>query len=634
MPRLFFLLFLACGRTGFLDAAEPILIQEPAIKPAQRQHWAFQAPIRPAIPSVRMPDWVRTPIDAFILAKLEAANLTPAPEANRLTLLRRITIDLTGLPPTPEEQDAFLTDSRPDAYERVVERLLNSPHYGERWAQHWLDVVRYAESNGYEADAERLHAWRYRDYVVRSFNSDKPFRQFIVEQLAGDLLAQADPTVGPEAWIATGLHRCGPMHFVGGNSDLEVNRQEILTEMVNGVSSAFLGLTIGCARCHDHKFDPISAADYYRLQAFFAGTQLHDRDLAGADEKARYARASAALQAKIGPVRAQVAALDGPYQARLTEAKRAAPEPKYRDALAVPETKRTPEQKQLAAQSAVLVKVTWDEIIAALTPSERRQRQAWRDEIHALETRAAAATRRGLGRGRGRADAHYLRAAARRHETQGRRSPARFSADLGWGNERQERQAANPPRPGQLAGSAGPSVDGPRLGESALGTSFWPRFGGFAQRFRLSRRPANASRTARLAGHGIRAQRRLHQDAAALAGAVGHISASGKNRIEDRSAFGRQSLARPYESAATRRRGDSRPRAGGRRQFESATRRASCCACRWNRPSTLSSSPKANRTAFGASRPMSGNIRGGVFTCLPNATSGNRSWKRSTSQTR
>ncbi|MFL5339361.1 MAG: DUF1549 and DUF1553 domain-containing protein [Gemmataceae bacterium] len=377
------LAFLAFARP--LGADEPVVVQEPAIKPSQRQHWAFRPPIRPAIPAVHAASWLRTPIDAFILAKLEAAGLKPAPEADRLTLLRRVTVDLTGLPPMPEDQDAFLQDQRPDAYEQLVERLLSSPHYGERWAQHWLDVVRYAESNGYEADAERPHAWRYRDYVIRSFNSDKPFRQFVVEQLAGDLGAQADPKVGMDAWIATGLHRCGPMHFVGGNSDAEVSRQEILTEMVNGVGSAFLGLTVGCARCHDHKFDPVSAADYYRLQAFFAATQLTNHELATAEEKAAYAKAVATVQAKIAPLKAKVAALEGPVQARLGEEKKAGLEPKYRDALAVPAAKRSPEQKLLAEQAGVLVKVTWDEIIAALTPADRLQRQGWRNEIHALE---------------------------------------------------------------------------------------------------------------------------------------------------------------------------------------------------------------------------------------------------------
>src|SRR5439155_6504325 len=194
--------------------------------------------------------------------------------------LRRITLDLTGLPPAPFAIREFVQDPRPDAYERVVDRLLASPHYGECWAQHWFDVVRYAESNGYEVDGQRPHAWRYRDYVVEAFNTDKPYDRFLTEQLAGDLLLSGSSHAHTERLIATGFNRCGPVHLVSGNTDPEVNRQEVLTEMTSGGAAAFLGLTVGCARCHDHKFDPISQADYYRLQGFFAVTQTKDIDIA------------------------------------------------------------------------------------------------------------------------------------------------------------------------------------------------------------------------------------------------------------------------------------------------------------------------------------------------------------------
>ena len=206
--------------------------------------------------------------------------------------------------PSPEEQDAFVADSSADAYEKVVDRLLTSPHYGERWAQHWLDAVRFAESNGYEADSDRPHAWRYRDYVARSCNDDKPYDRFLIEQLAGDELAAGkDPRAAAELWIATGLHRCGPVHLVGGNLDAEVIRQEVLTEYVQGVGAAVLGLTVNCARCHDHKFDPISQGDYYRLQAFFAAAQFKEVDLATPDEKKSQAALVAALNEKIKPLR-------------------------------------------------------------------------------------------------------------------------------------------------------------------------------------------------------------------------------------------------------------------------------------------------------------------------------------------
>ncbi|HEY3789705.1 MAG TPA: DUF1549 domain-containing protein, partial [Urbifossiella sp.] len=170
-------------------AADPADYSDPPITANEKAHWSFQPPVRSPVPKVKRADWVKSPIDAFILAKLEAADLSPSPEADRLTLIRRVTLDLIGLPPTPDEVDAFLHDKNPDAYERLVDRLLASPRFGERQAAHWLDVVRFAESNGYEADGERPQAWRYRDFVVRSFNADKPYDRFLTEQIAGDELA-------------------------------------------------------------------------------------------------------------------------------------------------------------------------------------------------------------------------------------------------------------------------------------------------------------------------------------------------------------------------------------------------------------------------------------------------------------
>ena len=352
-----------------------------------RAHWAFQKPTRPALPAVGDPSWVRTPVDAFILARLEKAGLRPAPPADRATLLRRVTLDLTGLPPTPDELDTFLNDTRPGAYERVVERLLASPYYGERWAQHWLDVARYAESNGYEGDAERPHAWRYRDWVIRAFNDDLPYDRFLTEQLAGDLLAKGeDARRHADDLVASGFNRCGPVHVVGGNTDPEVNRLEVLTEMTNEVGSAFLGLTLGCARCHDHKFDPVSQRDYYRLQAFFAAAQPKDIDIATPEEKAAHDRRTADLNAQLAPLRQEVADLEAPYKARLTEAKKGKLEPPYREALATDAKKRTPEQVMLAADAQNMIKITWDELLDALTPADRERRAALRAKIHELET--------------------------------------------------------------------------------------------------------------------------------------------------------------------------------------------------------------------------------------------------------
>jgi hypothetical protein len=364
-------------------AAEPT---EPAITPHDGAHWAFRKPHRPAVPGVQDIAWVSTPIDAFVLARLEKAGLKPSPAAERAALLRRVTIDLTGLPPTPEALDSFLRDTRSDAYARVVERLLSSPQYGECWAQHWLDVVRYAESNGYEIDAERAHAWRYRDYVIRALNEDKPYDRFVTEQLAGDELARGqDLRLAADLMVATGLNRCGPIHLVSGNTDPEVNRQEVLTEMTTAVGAAFLGLTVGCARCHDHKFDPFSQADYYRLQAFFAAAQPRDIDIASPEEEAAHDRRVQSLHALLTPLQKQVADLEAPYRARLTQAKKARLEPRYLEVLAVDPAKRTPRQKQLAAEAGELLKISWDEVVAALTPEDRNHRTALREAIHALE---------------------------------------------------------------------------------------------------------------------------------------------------------------------------------------------------------------------------------------------------------
>jgi hypothetical protein len=341
---------------------------------------------------------MRNPIDAFILAGLERAGLQPAAPAERAALLRRVTLDLTGLPPTPRETEDFLCDGRPDAYEQVVERLLASPHHGERWAQHWLDVVRYAESNGYEADKERPHAWRYRDYVVRSLNEDRPYDRFVTEQVAGDLLAREVVKAGikgpdqaeVDLLVAAGLHRCGPVHLTSGNLDPAVGRQEVLTEMANGIGAAFLGLTIGCARCHDHKFDPVSQADYFRLQTFFSTVEPKEIDIASADERADYQRRSREHELKLAPVRLELAAIDAPYRARLTETKKARLEPAYRDALAVDAKKRTPEQQKLAANAQTLLKVTWDEVVAALTPEDRAHRIQVRQRLHELNAQRPA----------------------------------------------------------------------------------------------------------------------------------------------------------------------------------------------------------------------------------------------------
>ncbi len=225
--------------------------------------WSTQPLRDPRPPRVRDAAWVRNPIDAFVLARLEAAGMRPAPDASREALIRRATFDLTGLPPTFEETQAFLSDRRPDAYERLVDRLLASPRYGERWARYWLDLVRYADTNGYERDAARPFAWKYRDYVIRALNEDKPYDRFVSEQLAGDEL----PDRSEESVVATGFLRMGTWDDEP-NDPLEY-QYERLDDVVHATATAFLGLTVRCARCHDHKFDPIPQKDYYAIAAAF-----------------------------------------------------------------------------------------------------------------------------------------------------------------------------------------------------------------------------------------------------------------------------------------------------------------------------------------------------------------------------
>jgi cytochrome c553 len=225
--------------------------------------WAFQPVRRVDPPTVKQGTWASNPVDRFILARLEKENLKPSPEASKETLLRRVSLDLTGLLPTPKEVQEFVSDTRPDAYERIVDKLLASANYGERWGRHWLDVARYADSDGYTIDAPR-QMWKYRDWVINAFNRDMPFDQFTIEQLAGDMMP--NPTL--DQLVATGFHRNTPSNFEGG-IDFEQYRVEAVVDRVSTTGSAFLGLTVGCARCHDHKFDPISQKEFYQLFAYF-----------------------------------------------------------------------------------------------------------------------------------------------------------------------------------------------------------------------------------------------------------------------------------------------------------------------------------------------------------------------------
>ncbi len=261
-----------------------------AAEPA-RGHWSFQPVQRPPTPPVQGRTWCRSPIDAFVLARLEREGLRPAPPADPATWLRRVTLDLTGLPPTPESMEAFLRDAAHGREARAVEALLASPAHGERWAQHWLDVVRYADTHGFEVNTERPSAWPYRDYVVRAIHDDVPYDRFMREQVCGDLLGE-DAATGFLVTASVLL----PGQVGKDEPSIRLARQDAIDEVVVNVSQAFLGLSIGCARCHDHKFDPVTQADYYAMQALVAGVEYEERDVRGPEADARRADADAIRQ--------------------------------------------------------------------------------------------------------------------------------------------------------------------------------------------------------------------------------------------------------------------------------------------------------------------------------------------------
>jgi len=295
------------------------------VTPEAKEFWSFRPVLRPALPHVEASDWIRQPLDAFVLARLEAERLSPATPASKITLVRRLHHDLTGLPPTPDEVDKFLRDQRPDAYERLVERLLASPRYGERWGRHWLDVVRYGESNSFERDSTKPNVWRFRDYVIAAFNRDMPFDQFIREQLAGDELDE----VTRQTIIATGYYRLG--QWDDEPTDKLQAKYDELDDIISTTSQAFLGLTMNCARCHDHKLDPVPQTNYYSMLAFFHGIlpfrygkETVQTDIADAAQRKAYEAAKRAKEQKLEPLREKIDAIMETVIAQLDEKKREA----------------------------------------------------------------------------------------------------------------------------------------------------------------------------------------------------------------------------------------------------------------------------------------------------------------------
>ena len=319
--------------------------------------------------SIRNPQSaILNPIDAFILAGLRAKRIPAGERADRRTLIRRVSFDLIGLPPTPDEADAFTSDTSAGAYEKLVDRLLASPHYGERWARHWLDLARYAESEGFKSDEMRPNAWRYRDYVIQSLNSDKPYDRFIKEQIAGDELYPGDP----DALIATGFCRHWPDE--SNAQDLKKRRQEILNDITDTTGSTVLGLTVGCARCHDHKYDPITQKDYYKLQAFFAAVRPRD-DLVAMppDRKTEWDRKQQEWDTRTADIRTQVNALEEPVRQRTYKDRFKRFPEEVQEAVSTPPAKRTALQWILYHKALPQLEFSESAILGGMKPEQKQQ---------------------------------------------------------------------------------------------------------------------------------------------------------------------------------------------------------------------------------------------------------------------
>ena len=329
---------------------------------AQRKFWSFQP--------LKVQSGAKS-VDAFIVAKLESNNLKLNPEADRVTLLRRVSFDLVGLPPTPAEVDAFVQDKSPRAYENVVDRLLGSLHYGERWARHWLDLARFAESEGFKSDETRPNAWRYREYVIRSFNENKPYDRFVKEQIAGDELWPNDPW----ARVATAFNRHYPDESNARN--LMQRRQEILDDITDTVGATFMAMTYGCARCHDHKFDPILHTDYYRLQSFFANTTADDEvPMIAPTEMQQWRERKAAWETQSKPVRDRIAKLIDPEKAKILKEFVDKYPLEIQEIISKPAAERNPYEWQMFYKAKPYLTIDDDTASKALRGDAKKQYQA------------------------------------------------------------------------------------------------------------------------------------------------------------------------------------------------------------------------------------------------------------------
>ncbi len=388
--------------------AELAKLEERPITPEERAYWAFQPPKRVTPPRAAQPAWNKNPIDAFLFAAMKAKGLKPSPRADRRTLIRRAYLDLTGLPPSPEEVAAFEKDNAPDAWERLVDKLLASPHYGERWARHWLDLVRFADSGGFEFDVDRPDAWRYRDYVVKSFNNDKPYDQFVKEQLAGDEYLTEnqnaenttnapntknssntqDAANAQDKMIATGFLRLGPEGGGGG----ERGRQDSLDDIISTSTLTFMGMTVSCARCHDHKFDPIPQKDYYRLQAVFYSTKPVSHPLVAPEIVAAHKAETERIEKLQRPIRKAKTELEAPYLKMLVD-EAVSRLPEYMQiAWNTPAEKRTPGQKLNVQQikktledDTLSMKLTEKDIVARMPAEDKAKHDVLKAQLRELD---------------------------------------------------------------------------------------------------------------------------------------------------------------------------------------------------------------------------------------------------------
>jgi mono/diheme cytochrome c family protein len=362
------------GKDAALSLAKA---EERPITQQERNWWAFQKPKQAPLPQVTNPLWSKNPIDRFIAAQLASKNLRPNPTADRRTLIRRAYLDLTGLVPTPSQVDAFVNDKSANAWERVVDGLLASPYYGEKWARLWLDLVRYADSGGYEYDNDRPHAFRYRDWVVNALNQDLPYDEFVRLQLAGDEYRPGDR----EALVATSYLR------LGGENNLknEQTRLDELDDMIATTANSLLGVTVQCARCHNHKFDPIPQKDYYQMQAVFYPLKAKDQPLVSESDYAAWKLANKAVDDEQKPLKQKIAALEKPYRDRIIQQKRDALPDYIKQALATPPEKRTEGQKLNATQVEKTVNLDPQELDAIFPAEGKAERARLQAEIEQIE---------------------------------------------------------------------------------------------------------------------------------------------------------------------------------------------------------------------------------------------------------